>query len=46
MPKKSSNPYDSAIQVRIKRFEETFFILCDEYETVQTLKGRLLHVLN
>ena len=46
MPKKPENPYDTAIHVRIKRFDETFFILCDEYETVQTLKGRLLHVLN
>ena len=46
MPKKQTSPFDSAIHVRIKRFEETFFILCDEYETVQTLKSRLLHVLN
>ena len=46
MPKKPENPFDTAIHVRIKRFDETFFILCDEYETVQTLKGRILHVLN
>ena len=34
MPKKPENPFDTAIHVRIKRFDETFFILCDEYETV------------
>ena len=32
--------------MRIKRNNETFFILCNEYETIQTLKGRLLDVLN
>ena len=32
--------------MRIKRFDETHFILCDEYETVETLKGRLLLILN
>ena len=45
MPKQV-NIYDTAIHVRVRRFEETFFILCDEYETVQTLKGRILVVLN
>ena len=45
MPKKQVNIFDTAIHVRVKRFDETFFILCDEYETVQTLKGRVLHVL-
>ena len=45
MPKEA-NIYDTAIYVRIRRFDETFFILCDEYETVQTLKGRILAILN
>lgn len=35
----------TAIHVRIKRFDETYFILCDEYETVESLKGRFLSVL-
>ena len=35
----------TAIQVRIKRFAETYFVLCDEYETIESLKGRLLAVL-
>ena len=45
MPKKVINPYDTAITVRIKRFEQTFFILCDEYEPVDTLRGRFLNIL-
>ena len=32
----------TAIYVRVKRFDETHFIICDEYETVDKLKGRLL----
>ena len=35
----------TAIYVRIKRFQETHFILVDEYETVDALKGRLLNTL-
>ncbi len=35
----------TAIHIRIKRFTETYFLLCDEYETVESLKGRLLAVL-
>ena len=36
----------TAIYIRIKRFAETYFVLCDEYETVEGLKGRLLAVLD
>ena len=43
--KKQKSIYDSAIHVRVKRFDKTFFILCDEYETVQTLKSRVIDVL-
>ena len=32
----------TAIYVRIKRYNETHFIICDEYETVDKLVGRLL----
>ena len=46
MPKKPENIYDTAITVRIKRFDQTYFILCNEYETVETLRGRMLAVLN
>jgi len=35
----------TAIHVRIKRFAETYFVLCDEYETIESLKGRLVAVL-
>ena len=35
----------TAIHIRVKRFQETYFLLCDEYETVESLKGRLLGVL-
>ena len=35
----------TAIYVRVKRFTETHFILVDEYETVDALKGRLLNTL-
>ena len=36
------NPFDTAIYVRVKRFNDTFFVLCDEYEDVGALKGRIL----
>ena len=36
----------TAIYVRIKRYDETHFIICDEYETVDKLAGRLLQELN
>ena len=36
------NPFDTAIYVRVKRFNDTFFVLCDEYEDVGTFKGRIL----
>ena len=35
----------TAIQIRIKRYDETYFILCDEYETVEGIKNRLLAML-
>ena len=45
MPKAPPNPFDTAITVAVKRMEKTYFILADEYETVQTLKGRMLAIL-
>ena len=36
------NPFDTRIYVRVKRFNDTFFVLCDEYEDVGALKGRIL----
>jgi len=45
MPK-NKQIFDTAIYVRVKRFDETYFILCDEYETIETLKGRVLAILN
>ena len=35
----------TAIYIRVKRQDDTFFLLCDEYETVESLKNRLLVVL-
>ena len=46
MPRKPENIYDTCITVRVKRRDQTFFILCDEYETVMTLAGRMLNVLD
>ena len=46
MPKAPPNPYDTAITVLVRRMEKTYFILADEYETVQTLKGRMLAILD
>ena len=36
----------TAICIRVKRYAETYFILCDEYDTVENLKGRMLTVFN
>ncbi len=38
----TGNPFDTAIYVRVKRFNDTFFVLCDEYEDVGSFKGRIL----
>ena len=40
------NIYDTAIQVRIRRQNETLFMICDEYEPVSVLKGRYLAYLS
>jgi hypothetical protein len=32
----------TAIYVQVKRFDETYFVLCDENESVELLKGRVL----
>lgn len=34
LKKKAKNVYDTAIQVRIKRYDQTFFVVCDEFELV------------
>ena len=43
---RTSNKFDSAINVRVKRFSETYFITCDEFEKVATLKARILVLLD
>jgi hypothetical protein len=35
----------TAIYIRVKRLDDTFFLLCDEYETVESLENRMLLVL-
>jgi len=42
----SENRANTAICIRVKRFAETYFVLCDEYETVENLKGRMLSIFN
>lgn len=47
-----NNRATTAIHVRVRRFDpidkifQTYFIMCDEYETVETLKSRILTVLS
>jgi hypothetical protein len=38
----SKNPYDTSIFVRVKRFQQTFFIVCDEYEEIAAFKARIM----
>ena len=45
MPRKEINIFDTAITVRVKRFDKRFFVICDEYETVDTLGGRMLPII-
>jgi hypothetical protein len=40
----TGNPFDTAIYVRVKRHDQTFFVLCDEYEEVGAFKARVLDV--
>ena len=35
----------TSIYIRVKRMDDTWFLLCDEYETVESLKNRVLLVL-
>ena len=35
----------TCIYVQIKRLSDTHFILCDEYDPVESVKSRLLSVL-
>ena len=46
MPKKEENKYDTAITVLVQRMDQTFFVLCDEYESVYALAGRMLPILD
>ena len=45
MPKQK-NPFDTAIMVLVKRFDLTFTVIIDEYEPVQALKTKLLHIFD
>ena len=35
----------TCIYVQVKRHNETYFILCDEYDPVESVKARVLNVL-
>ena len=35
----------TCIYLQIKRGNETFFVLCDEYDLVESLSSRILNVL-
>jgi hypothetical protein len=41
---RSKNPFDNAIQIRVRRFNQTFFVLCDKHEMVSVLKTRILSI--
>ena len=41
----AKNPYDTAIYVRVKRMADTYFVVCDEYDEVSALKGRVMDYL-
>ena len=43
---KTTNKYETAITVRVRRYNQTYFIVCDEFETIGTLKSRCLDLLN
>ena len=36
----------TCIYIQIKRLTDTYFILCDEYDLVESLKSRILNVLD
>ena len=36
----------TCIYIQIKRLTDTYFILCDEYDPVESLKSRILNVLD
>ena len=40
----NSSPFDTTIYVRVKRFQQTFFVVCDEFEEVAGFKARLLDI--
>ncbi len=40
-----ANRATTCIYLQIKRMDETYFILCDEYDLVEALKARVLNVL-
>merc|ERR1712150_288761 len=35
----------TVIYIQVKRFKDTYFILCDEYDLVEDLKGKILNQL-
>ena len=42
---RTKNIYDTAIYVRVKRFNHTLFILCEEYEEMAAFKNRIVPIL-
>ncbi len=40
-----ANRATTCIYLQIKRASETFFVLCDEYDMVESLKSRVLNIL-
>ena len=35
----------TCIYVQVKRYNETYFILCDEYDLIEAVKARILNIL-
>ena len=43
---RSRNPHDTAMYVRVKRYDQSLFIVCDDFEPVHAVKARLADTLN
>lgn len=41
---KSKNQFDNAIHIRVKRFNQTYFILMDKFDPLTVLKNNILRL--
>ena len=40
-----ANRPTTVIYIQVRRYEETYFLLCDEYDPVESVKSRILTML-